>query len=95
MSGELETLLKMVADGRISAEEAAPLVAALQDAGRYRAGDRAGGNGAGTGEPIAREGGRAGQSAQSAQSAQEAMTSRRVRVFVAEDGRVRVSRKRI
>ena len=84
MSGELETLLKMVADGRISAEEAAPLVAALQDAGRYRAGDRAGGNGAGTGEPIAREGGRAGQSAQ---SAQEAMTGRRVRVFVAEDGR--------
>lgn len=81
MSGELEALLKLVAEGRISAAEAAPIVAALQDANRYRSGDFAGGRGTGTSEPASRESGRA------TQSAQDAMSGRRVRVFVAEDGR--------
>ena len=81
MSGELEALLKLVAEGRITAAEAAPIVAALQDAGRYRSGDRAGGRGAGTAEPASGESGRA------TQSVQDAMSGRRVRVFVAEDGR--------
>ena len=38
MSDELEALLRLVSEGRITAEEAAPIVAALQD--KARAGDR-------------------------------------------------------
>ncbi len=39
MSGELEALLKLVADGKITAEEAAPIVAALEDAARWETRD--------------------------------------------------------
>ena len=31
MSGELEALLRLVSEGRITAEEAAPIVAALEE----------------------------------------------------------------
>jgi hypothetical protein len=39
MSDELEALLRLVSEGRITAEEAAPIVAALQD--KARSSDRA------------------------------------------------------
>ena len=37
MSGELEALLRLVSEGRITAEEAAPIVAALEEKGRLDA----------------------------------------------------------
>jgi hypothetical protein len=70
MSGELEALLRLVAEGRLSAEEAAPIVAALEEA---QAGV----------PPAAR---RDGESRRPG-SVAEAMADRRLRVYVAEDGR--------
>ena len=37
MSGELEALLRLVSEGRITAEEAAPIVAALEEKARLDA----------------------------------------------------------
>jgi hypothetical protein len=74
MSDELEALLRLVSEGRITAEEAAPIVAALQD--KARAGDRApSGDRAAAGDKR-----RPG-------FAQEALASRKLRIFVAENGR--------
>ncbi len=80
MSGELEVLLRLVSEGKLTAEEAAPIVAALE--GRARdvsgsAGARADGStGARPRDAAPRSGG-----------AQEALAGRRIRVFVAENGR--------
>jgi hypothetical protein len=72
MSGELEALLRLVSEGRISAEEAAPIVAALEDKARRDARDA-----------EDRAGGRSGQRG----AAQQALSGRRISVFVAENGR--------
>jgi hypothetical protein len=71
VSGELEALLRLVAEGRITAEEAAPIVAVLEENAR-----RDGGTAAPSVEP-----GRRGP------SVQDALAGRRLRVYVAENGR--------
>lgn len=68
MSGELETLLRLVSEGRITAEEAAPIVAALEEKARIDA--------RGVREAGRRQG-----------AAQELLADRKLRVYVAEDGR--------
>jgi hypothetical protein len=81
MSGELEALLKLVSDGKLTAEEAAPIVAALEE--RASAGGTASGSGRGSGAYETRlrdDGKRHG-------AAQDALTGRRLRIFVAENGR--------
>ncbi len=87
MSGALEVLLRLVSEGRITAEEAAPIVAALEE----RAPSETRPNGVGTGSGAAgarqsaketgREGGRR------AGGAQELLDGRKIRVYVAEKGR--------
>jgi hypothetical protein len=39
MPDELETILRLVAEGKLSAEEAAPIIAALEERRRHSAGD--------------------------------------------------------
>ena len=89
MSGELEALLRLVSEGRITAEEAAPIVAALEEKARADArgaGAGAGsGAGASTGGAAAREGGP--DTGRRPGAAQELLADRRLRVYVAEDGR--------
>ena len=70
MSGELEALLKLVSEGRLTAEEAAPIVAALEE------------RDAGKGTDDSRNRGDEGRV-----SAKEVLAGRRIRVFVAENGR--------
>lgn len=80
MPGELEALLKLVSEGRLSAEEAAPIAAALEEKARMDAGQSAG----------RREGGAPADAPSrtgSGKSARAALAGRRIRVFVAEDGR--------
>jgi hypothetical protein len=79
MSGELEALLKLVSEGKLTAEEAAPIVAALEDA--QERGASSVGGGAGRPEPQPRE------EARRRGAAQEALSGRRIRIFVAENGR--------
>ena len=79
MSGELEALLKLVSEGKLTAEEAAPIVAALEDAQRREApssGQSAGRSESFPGEEVKRTG-----------RAQDALSGRRLRIFVAENGR--------
>jgi hypothetical protein len=81
MSGELEVLLRLVAEGRITAEEAAPIVAALDD--RQHHGDSAAEADwyGGANESAGRDGGRrAGRKTQDP-------SDRRIGVYVAENGR--------
>jgi hypothetical protein len=78
MSDELEALLKLVADGRLTAEEAAPIVAALEER------ERAGAGRSVTDEARAAGGGR---SRRAGLSAEEALTGRRLRLYVAQNGR--------
>jgi hypothetical protein len=70
MSGELEALLKLVSEGRITAEEAAPIVAALETAQATAAGRD--------------EGRRQGQVPE---SLADRLADRRIRIYIAEDGR--------
>jgi hypothetical protein len=87
MSGELEALLRFVSEGRITADEAAPIVAALEEKARNEprvtsAGTGSGAAGARQGaDEIGREGGRR------AGGAQELLADRKIRVYVAEKGR--------
>jgi hypothetical protein len=81
MSGELETLLRLVSEGRITAEEAAPIVAALEEKARSDAREA----GASAGGSPARDGVREAGRRQGA--AQELLADRKLRVYVAEDGR--------
>ena len=79
MSGELEALLKLVSEGKLTAEEAAPIVAALEEqSGKGGSATSAGRVGANESRPRdeARRGG----------AAQEALAGRRIRIFVAENG---------
>jgi hypothetical protein len=72
MSGELEALLKLVDEGKLTAEEAAPIVSALQEKSQEKshAGGTAGAASSGRATPS-----------------QEALAGRRIRIFVAENGR--------
>jgi hypothetical protein len=81
MSDELETLLKLVADGRLTAEEAAPIVAALEDWTRTESGPA--GDGQTDGAPNAR----ARTRGTGTGPAQSALSGRRLRVYVAQNGR--------
>jgi hypothetical protein len=89
VSGELEAVLRLVAEGRITAEEAAPIVAALEDKGH--GGARDGGSqpisgvGAEPGGPAPRGGGR--DSGRRSGAGQDLLADRRLRVYVAENGR--------
>jgi hypothetical protein len=85
MSGELEALLKLVSDGKLTAEEAAPIVAALER--QARTGPAANGGNGGRGRnggdsSDARAYGDTGRPG----PAQEALAGRRIRIFVAENG---------
>jgi hypothetical protein len=80
MPDELEALLRLVSEGKITAEEAAPILAALQDMAR-RGPD--GSSPAGTGGSGSAAGSVQGRHI----SAREALAARRIIVFVAEDGR--------
>ncbi len=81
MSGELEALLKLVSEGRLSAEEAAPIVAALEARADTGGASASAGRGGGAGESRPRD------EARRAGAAQEALAGRRIRIFVAENGR--------
>ncbi|MGA2513256.1 MAG: hypothetical protein ABSG37_06530 [Candidatus Limnocylindrales bacterium] len=81
MSGELEALLKLVSEGRLTAEEAAPIVAALEE------GARAGRAAAAAGRSGNPNQARAGDEARRSRAAQDALAGRRIRIFVAENGR--------
>jgi hypothetical protein len=79
MSGELEALLKLVSEGKLTADEAAPILAALEDAQKRQASPA--GVSAGRPEPRSRD------EARRPGAAQEALSGRRIRIFVAENGR--------
>ena len=81
MSGELEALLKLVSEGKLTAEEAAPIVAALEERDRKAGSATAMGGQGSPAEPRNRDGERR------AGAAQELLADRRIRVFVAEGGR--------
>jgi hypothetical protein len=80
MSGELEALLKLVSEGRLTAEEAAPIVAALEEKRQPEARGSAGGRQDPAPDSRASAEGRRG-------SAQDLLAGRRIRIFVAENGR--------
>jgi hypothetical protein len=80
MSGELEALLKLVSEGRLTAEEAAPIVAALEEKTKPEARGSAGGRQDPAPDSRASAEGRRG-------SAQDLLAGRRIRIFVAENGR--------
>jgi hypothetical protein len=82
MSGELEALLRLVSEGRITADEAAPIVAALEEKARREALDARTGSAGSTGSTAqgsTPDGRRA--------TAREVLAGRRISVFVAENGR--------
>jgi len=80
MSGELEALLKLVSEGRLTAQEAAPIVAALEE--KAQPDGRRSTGGFPDSAPNSRASGEGRR-----RSAQEALAGRRIRVFVAEHGR--------
>jgi hypothetical protein len=82
MSGELEALLRLVSEGRLTAEEAAPIVAALEEAARA---DGPSSATAGRGAPANQV--PTGDEARRGRTAQDVLAGRRIRIFVAEDGR--------
>jgi hypothetical protein len=84
MSGELEALLRLVSEGRITAEEAAPIVAALEEKARADARGAGSGTGGGKGTAASHE---ARDPGRRPGSGQELLAERRLRVYVAEDGR--------
>lgn len=78
MSGELEILLRLVSEGKLTAEEAAPIVAALDELAR---------TGAAAGRSDDTADARSGERARRNRVAQDALAGRRIRIFVAENGR--------
>jgi hypothetical protein len=80
MSGELEALLRLVSEGRITAKEAAPIVAALEEKALQDARKSGAGRDSTASDSRSRGGARRGP-------AQEALDGRRIRIFVAENGR--------
>jgi hypothetical protein len=85
MSGELEALLKLVSDGKLTAEEAAPIVAALEREAATASESKS------TASASADRRGDASEEWQREEPhrpgrAQELLTGRRIRIFVAENG---------
>jgi hypothetical protein len=80
MSGELEALLRLVSEGKLTAEEAAPIVAALEEKALADGTATTAERKAGPAESRPHDEGRRGV------SAQDVMAGRRIRVFVAENG---------
>ncbi len=95
MPDELESLLRLVSEGRLTPEEAAPLLAALQD--RRRASEGAGNSrGAGGAASDPTQGGASGNRNRAGGArdnrsgpgrVQEALANRRIRIYVADNGR--------
>ncbi|HEY1167477.1 MAG TPA: hypothetical protein VGE81_00645 [Candidatus Limnocylindrales bacterium] len=81
MSGELEALLKLVSEGRLTAEEAAPIVAALEEGARGGAATAPAGQGGSANQSPAQD------KARRSTVAQDALAGRHIRIFVAENGR--------
>jgi hypothetical protein len=79
MSGELEALLKLVSEGKLTAEEAAPIVAILEQQAGSAAGSENGGRSDSAESHPRDDSRRAG-------AAQELLAGRRIRIFVAENG---------
>lgn len=86
MSGELEALLRLVSEGRLTAEEAAPIAAALQEKARMESRGMADARR----EDEAAEARRRDQRPRS-RFAQDALADRRIRIYIAEDGRAIVN----
>ncbi|HEX7497122.1 MAG TPA: hypothetical protein VF344_01460 [Candidatus Limnocylindrales bacterium] len=87
MSGELEIVLKMVAEGRITAAEAAPIVAALGELAGRDAGKSASGHVSSTAEPRIHDSAHSPRpDGQRIGSGRDSPTERRIRVYVAENG---------
>jgi hypothetical protein len=82
MPEELESILKLVAEGRLTAEEAGPIVAALEELSRIEGKTGAGPGSAAAGAARART--RPG-------AAEEVLAGRRLRVLVVERGRTVVN----
>jgi hypothetical protein len=88
MSGELEALLKMVSEGRITAEEAAPIVAALEENAAREDAKSADGPAVDVNQQRLREGSpRLRAEGRRVGPAQDLLAGRRLRVYVAENGR--------
>jgi hypothetical protein len=87
MSGELEALLRLVAEGKLTAEEAAPIVAALEGKSGADAGSTATTPGGSSSAGRGADDSRARDETRRASSAQDVMAGRRIRIFVAENGR--------
>jgi hypothetical protein len=87
VAGELETVLKMVAEGRVTAAEAAPIVAALGELAARDAGKSASGpvNSAAA-LRIQDDAPRSRSDGRGSGSGRESPAERRIRVFVAENG---------
>jgi hypothetical protein len=79
MTPELDVVLRLVAEGRLTADEAAPVVAALEEQARRDSGAEAATTS--SGETPGRDG------ARRPTPAQDALAGRRLRVYVAEQGR--------
>lgn len=79
MPDELSGVLRLVAEGRLTADEAAPIVAALEEKARLESRLPGGGQGSGAG------------SRPPGPSARELLTGRLLRVVVVEDGRTTVN----
>src|SRR5664279_4978270 len=77
VSGELEIVLKMVAEGRITAEEAAPIVAALEERAKSTSGQASR-----AAEPRPRDSASdSGADRRRTGSAQDLLAGRRIRVY--------------
>jgi hypothetical protein len=96
MPDELETILRLVADGRLSPEEAAPIIDALTRAERaeaegHAAGDRAGRHATRLDRQLRRAQRRIDRAAARAARAVEVAGGRQLRIQVKERGRQRVN----
>lgn len=82
MDSELEALLRLVSEGRLTAEEAAPIAAALEEKARLESRADAGARRESDGSDARRSG-----EARRPRSALDALADRRLRVLVVEQGR--------
>ena len=94
MPEEIETILRLVSEGHLSAEEAAPIIEALQGAGGAgRAGARDHVGTAGRGDATGQHGGPAGEEGRAGPGASRTATegSHQLRIEVIEQGRAVVN----
>ena len=76
---EMAAVLRLVSEGRLTADEAAPIVAALEEKARLES------------RPAATARGRGGASPSAGTSAHELLSGRLLRVVIVEDGRTVVN----